>query len=294
MERGFWWYVKKAFLLKWNLLAISAAAAAGIISGYPEAVIPVAMGLEVLYLASLSSNGRFQDAMRAQEHKRTSAFAAATSEQKKDRMLASLQPLDRSSFERLKEQCATLKQIAREVKGAQGADPVLDVDYQSEGMNRLLWIYLRLLYSKNAIERFFETIDRCAIEEDMAHAAQRLAALGDPADDSPNDTRRRASLEDHVRTCEVRLANHARAADNYEFIKDEIARLSSKIASLAEMAVNRQDTSFISSEVDVVSESVASSEKAMGELDFLTGWSSGDDAAPDLLGRVESLEVDRA
>jgi hypothetical protein len=290
MERGFLWYVKKAFLLKWNLLAVGAAVVAGVISGYPEAVIPVAMGLEVLYLAALSSNGRFQDAMRAQEHELTSAFAAASSGQKRDRMLASLQPRDRSSFERLKEQCATLRQIAREVKGAQGADPVLDVDYQSEGMNRLLWIYLRLLYSKNAIERFFETIDRSGIEEDMAHAAQRLAALGDPADDSPNDTRRRASLEDHVRTCEVRLANHARAADNYEFIKDEIARLSSKIASLAEMAVNRQDTSFISSEVDIVSESVASSEKAMSELDFLTGWTAGDEAAPDLLegkGEVE-------
>ena len=121
-----------------------------------------------------------------------------------------------------------------------------------------------------------------AIEADLKHAQQRLSTLStDEA--SPTEQRRRASLEDQIRTAQLRLDNYRRARDNSEFIKDELARLSSKIAGLAEMAVAKQDPDAITAEVDSVSRSVESSEKAMSELDFLTPWAPEEEAPPDLL-----------
>jgi hypothetical protein len=159
-------------------------------------------------------------------------------------------------------------------------------------MNHLLWIYLKLLYSKNAVERFFATTSPASIDKDIAHAKERLESLGPTDNDSPTDAKRRASLEDHLKTCEMRLENFQRAKDNYEFIQDELGRLSAKIAALAEMAVARQDSNFISDEVDSVSKSVEAGEKAMSELDFLTGWSHLDEAAPNLLSETEQPQTE--
>ena len=52
---------------------------------------------------------------------------------------------------------------------------------------------------------------------------------------------------------------------------------------LAERSINRQDPKFISSEVDSVSASVEQTEKAMSELEFLTGLESHDESPPELL-----------
>ena len=81
----------------------------------------------------------------------------------------------------------------------------------------------------------------------------------------------------------LRLENHKKALENYEFIKDELLRLSTKIAGLAELSVNRQDPDFITSEVDSVAASVQTSEQAMSELEFLTGFGAADEPTPALL-----------
>ena len=72
-------------------------------------------------------------------------------------------------------------------------------------------------------------------------------------------------------------------------------RLSTKIAGLSELSINRQDPNFITSEVDSVAASVQTSEQAMSELDFLTGFGREDEPTPDLLDDpLETTEDKRA
>jgi hypothetical protein len=289
---GFFKYIKKAFSHHWNLLALAAGAALGFISGHPDVVLPLVAAGEVVYLAGLSTHTRFQAAVDAEEHKAARLQDTAKTAEKAEAMLRILSDNDRIRFEKLRGQCAQLSKISRGVKGETVGDaPGLVDGLQMESINRLLWIYLKLLYSKNALEQFFATIDEQEIRRTIEKANKRLAAMGEPSqDEKPGEVKRRKSLQDTLATSQARLDNYERAQDNHEFIELELDRLYSKIAGLGEMGVNRQDPNSITHEVDAVSASVEQTEKAMGELEFLTGLTAQDEAAPELLGEDRSVE----
>ncbi len=281
---GFFKYVKRAFLVNWNLLAVATAAAVAIISGQPDVVIPLAAAGELAYLAGLSSHPKFQAAMDAQEHKSERIEQSAKTTEKAEIILHSLSEEDRKSFKHLRTLCNQLRTIAQGVKGQTTNDGSIIDDLQMGSINRLLWIYLKLLYSKNALEKFFATIDEGEIKNAIQKAQKRLKALG-PAtpDEAPGKAKKRKSLQDTLDTSKARLENYKRAQDNHDFIELELDRLYTKISGLGEMSINRQDPNYITQEVDAVSASVEQTEKAMGELDFLTGLGSQEEGAPDLL-----------
>jgi chemotaxis protein histidine kinase CheA len=280
---GFLKYIKKAFLFRWNLLILGAGTVLGFVSGHPDIVLPLVAATEVAYLAGLSTHPKFQSAVEAEEHKAKQQVGDKQAAEKTRIMFDSLSNEDRRKFERLRGLCMELREISKGLKGDPTVEPVTMADLQSSGINRLLWIYLKLLYSKNALEQFFSTIDAKEIEDDLARTQQRIQDLGPAEKDTPNASKMRKSLEDHLATCQARLSNHQGAKEKYDLILVDLDRVSSKIASLGEMGINRQDPNYITNEVDAVSASVQQTEKAMGELQFLTGLGGGDETPPSLL-----------
>ena len=63
----------------------------------------------------------------------------------------------------------------------------------------------------------------------------------------------------------------------------ELDRIEGKIQALAEMAVNRQDPDFLSSQVDSAAESMRQTEKAVSELQHLTGLADQLEEPPAIL-----------
>ena len=63
----------------------------------------------------------------------------------------------------------------------------------------------------------------------------------------------------------------------------ELDRIEGKIQALAEMAVNRQDPDFLSSQVDSAADSMRQTEKAVSELQHLTGLADQLDEPPAIL-----------
>jgi hypothetical protein len=289
---GFFKYIKKAFVHHWNLLALAAGTALGVISGHPDVVLPLVAAGEVVYLAGLSTHSRFQSAVDAEEHKAARLQRDSRSAQKAEAILKGLNDADRTRFEKLRALCNQLRLISHGVKGRSEPEAGLVDDMQMGSINRLLWIYLKLLYSKSALEQFFETIDENEIVKSIDKAKQRLGKMGEATEDEkPDRTKRRKSLQDTLATSQARLDNYRRAQSNHEFIELELDRLYSKIAGLGEMGINRQDPNSISTEVDAVSASVEQTEKAMGELEFLTGLTAQDEEAPELLGDESSTDL---
>src|SRR5262249_58162604 len=82
---------------------------------------------------------------------------------------------------------------------------------------------------------------------------------------------------------ELGRENEGRAKKNAEFVTLELDRLEGKIQALAEMAVNRQDPDFLSSQVDAAAESMHQTEKAVTELQHLTGLGEQLEEAPAIL-----------
>lgn len=290
LQTGFMKYVKKAFLYHWNLLFFGAGAVIGVISGRPDIVFPLVGAAELAYLAALSTHTRFQDAIDAEENKNARLSKTDEAIQKSQMILSSLSRDDRRRYERLKSLCIQLRRIAQGIKIGPDRDAVNIDDLQKGGINHLLWIYLKLLYSKGALEKFFSTINEQEIEMDIQRAKDKIVELGPPEEDTPTEVKMRKSLDDTLKTSEMRLKNYNLAKENYGFIELELDRLYSKIASLGEMSINRQDPDFISSEVDSVSASVHQTEKAMNDLQFITGLTPQDEAPPSLL-EDEQIEI---
>jgi DNA repair exonuclease SbcCD ATPase subunit len=275
-------YFKTAFFNRWNLLAFLGGIVFALISGWPDVAGPVVLAGEIGYLSLLATHPKFRAYVDAQEAKATRAEGAQQSEQMLQHIIATLPRdlLDR--YDALRSQCAELRHIALQLKRPGTAPAELPLEkFQIAGLDRLLWIYLRLLYTQCALSRFLEKTREKDIQSDVQRLEEQLGKLASAAD--PQTERMRKTLEDNLQTSRGRLANLAKARDNFQLVQLEIDRLENKIRSLSEMAVNRQEPEFISSQVDDVAASMLQTERTMNELTFFTGLDPVGEESPALL-----------
>lgn len=285
---GFGNYIKTAFKNRWNLLWLGGATAFALLTPIPTAVLAVVAAAEITYLGLLGTHPKFQAYVDAQLAKEARAANTVSSQQMLDRITNSLPKdlLDR--FVALKSRCLDLQQIAAELKQTNHADSSMPLEsFQISGLNRLLWLHLRLLFTQFALYRFLKQTSDEQIQSDIKRIEARLAQLPSTGL-KEQDQRVRKALEDNLQTSRDRLANLQRARDNFDLVKLEIERLENKIQSLSELAVNRQDQEpgYISGQVDQVAASMTETEKTMNELRFVTGLDTVEEAPALLQGEI--------
>ena len=276
-------YVRSAFQIRWNLLALFGGIGVSILSGRPDIALPLVAAAEVGFLTMLASHPKFQRAMDAQdasvERSKNSQSANVVLRQ----ILKQLPAPFLTRYERLRTSCQDLRQIANDLQQSGTLESGQPLEsFQIAGLDRLIWIFLRLMFTQFTLGKFLERTKRDRIVNDIELAQTRLGEIP-PTDESPHAQKMRRTLQDNVQTCQERLANFDKAQANYEFVGHEINRLENKIKSLAELGVNRQEPDYISSQVDTVARSLLDTEKTMNELDFATGLGPLNDETPDLI-----------
>ena len=262
-------YLKEAFLFRWNLLFFLGGTAAAALTPLAPVLLPLVGAGELAYLAGLISVPRFRAAIDAKMHaERTGApgDAPAVPAVSLVTMLNGLPAEARTRFERLRARCLEMRGIAAGVRGAAGNQASAGEEIRTPGLDRLLWLFLRLLMSKTALDRFLKTMDGQEISGRLEELRKSLATA-----QGAGDERVVRSLQDSIAMGELRLDNFGKAKKNAEFVAVELDRIEGKIQALAEMAVNRQDPDFLSSQVDSAAESMRQTEKAVNELQHLTG-----------------------
>jgi hypothetical protein len=266
-------YLKAAFFFRWNLLFLLGGLAGAAIMPLPDVTVPLVMAGELAYLTALTSLPRFRAAIDARVHKDAGTTAAApTTAPSLVVMLAGLPGDARKRFEQLHGRCVEMRTLAVGVRGAAGREAGSAEEIRTPGLDRLLWLFLRLLMSKTALDRFLTTMSSEEVSTRLEQlrkdfAAAQQAAAGQQA----GDERVVRSLQDSIAMAELRLDNYERAKKNAQFVSIELDRIEGKIQALAEMAVNRQDPDLLSSQVDSAAESMRQTEKAVSELQHLTG-----------------------
>jgi hypothetical protein len=260
-------YLKEAFFFRWNLLFFVGGLAGAAIAPLPDVTFPLVFAGELAYLAALTSLPRFRAAIAAKAHAAQKATPdVETAAPSLVVMLAGLPGDLRRRFEQLHARCVEMRHLAVGVRGAAGRDAGSAEEIRTPGLDRLLWLFLRLLMSKNALDRFLTTMSSEEISSRLEQVRKDLASA-----QGAGDERIVRSLQDSVAMAELRLDNYERAKKNAQFVSIELDRMESKIRALAEMAVNRQDPDLISSQVDSAAESMRQTEKAVSELQHLTG-----------------------
>jgi hypothetical protein len=229
------------------------------ISPWPDAILPLVLAAEVAFLGGLVSRPKFRDAIDAQVHK--DAQQPGTGESLAD-IVSSLPPQSRQRFETLRARCLEMKSIARGVSGQPASS---SEDLSTPALDRLLWIFLRLLVSQNWLDRFLHSTSDGEIRARIEETKAKLTNAG------TQDERIKHSLEDSVAAQELRLENYKKASDNADFVRLELDRIEAKIQALVESSVNRQDPDAFTSQIEGVAASVQSTEAAIRELQQITG-----------------------
>ncbi len=266
-------YLKEAFFFRWNMLFFLGGAAAAALTPVAGVVLPLVGIGELAYITGLVSLPRFRAAIDAKVHAagRAAGHAAPAAQVPQVSLVTMLKglPIDaRARFERLRARSLEMRSIAAGVRGAAGDQPSSAEDIRTPGLDRLLWLFLRLLLSKAALDRFLQAMNQQEISRRLEELRKNLATAQTGGDD-----RIVKSLQDSIASGELRLDNYGRAKKNAEFVSVELDRIEGKIQALAEMTVNRQDPDFLSSQVDSAADSMRQTEKAVTELQNLTGLS---------------------
>jgi hypothetical protein len=281
-------YLKEAFFFRWNLLFLAGGVAAAALTPLATVLLPLVAAGELSYLTGLVSLPRFRSAIDAKVYAAGKAASATAPAPPPTvslvTMLKGLPSDSRARFEKLHARCLEMRGIAAGVRGAAGDQSSSAEEIRTPGLDRLLWLFLRLLLSNAALDRFLRTMNEQEISTKLADLRKNLAAAqAAQTAKTESDDRVVKSLQDSIAMGELRLDNYNRAKKNAEFVTIELDRLEGKIQALAEMSVNRQDPDFLSSQVDSAADSMRQTEKAVSELQHLTGLSEQLDEPPPIL-----------
>ncbi|MBA3458267.1 MAG: hypothetical protein H0T42_34615 [Deltaproteobacteria bacterium] len=280
-------YLKEAFTFRWNMLVFGGAAAAAVVSGHADIAIPLVVAAEVVYLAGLTTLPRFQGAIdakvRAEERGQTGQRAAVTPQDvgdARDRILEVLKSLTedrRSRFLRLRARCVEMSRIANAVRGDTRDSSGASTELRTPALDRLLWVFLRLLLSEQAISRFLQAADEASIEKTVGDLKIRRKKRADSVGEANQaDDRIIRSLDDSISTAEARKENVEKARHNAEFIATELDRLENKIQAVTELAVGHTDPNEMSHRIDAISDGIQQTEQTIRELQQITGVSDAD------------------
>ncbi len=285
-------YLKEAFLFKWNLLILGGGAAAAVLSGHPDIAIPIVAAAEVVYLAGLTTLPRFQGAIdakaRAEERGAPNGPPRdeVGQENARDKILEVLKSLTedrRSRFLRLRARCVEMTRIANAVRGETRDSSGASNELRTPALDRLLWVFLRLLLSEQAISRFLQAADEAGIDKSIVELKARRKKRADSVGEANQaDDKIIRSLDDSISTADLRKENVQKAQTNAEFVAAELDRLEGKIQAVTEMAVSNTDPDAMSSRIDAISEGITQTEDTIRELQQITGVAS-EDVTPSIL-----------
>jgi hypothetical protein len=276
-------YVKHAFLFPWNLLAFVGGAALAAMSPHPDAFIPIVGALEIAYLTGLTAIPRFRTAIDAKIAARRRGDAdtprvTGAAEQSLEKILEGLPAPALRRFLLLRQRCFEMRSITSGIRGQ--AESVNDSaeSIRTPALDRLLFLFLRLLVSQNGLDRFLRSTSEKDLEAKLADVRARLETAK-----AANDERVTRSLADSLADAELRLDNYKKAVKDAEFVAIELDRIETKIQALIEMGVSRQDPDYLSHQVTAAAESMQHTEAAVNQLQHLTGLADQIEEPPPIL-----------
>ena len=276
-------YVKHAFLYHWNMLFFVGGLVASALSPAPGAFIPILTGLEIAYLTGLSSIPRFRTAIDAKvaAAKRRQALGGRGDEdtqQSLERLLGTLPPNALRRFLALRNRCFEMRSIASGVRAHVGSTEDSSDNIRTPALDRLLFLFLKLLVTQNGLSRFLESTSEKELAGRVEDVKIRLASA-----EKDKDDRVANSLKDSLADAELRLENYRKSTKDAEFVAVELDRIETKIQALIEMGVSRQDPEYLSTQVSAAAESMQHTEDAVNQLQHLSGLADQLDEPPAIL-----------
>ncbi len=243
-------YLRAAFLVPANLLALAGAAVASAFVGDPSALL-VALGAESLYLGVLSSAPNFRRAVRATFHSRKNLAAG---NREVSTLLAELSASQRQHYEHLRQlRDRILAHYARLPGGrvmVASSEPRIDA---------LLTAFLRLLTTLSSYRQYLNAADRPAIEAE-------LSRLGAQADLELNP-RLKEVMAKRVDILKLRVQRFVEAEESRAVVSHQLAGIEDLLRLTHEQSITLRDPETVSQQLDALTVEVQSTEETVREME---------------------------
>ena len=276
-------YFRAAFLYPWNLLAFFGGMGFAMMSPWPDAMFPLVMGMELAYLTGLTAIPRFRTAIDAKEAKEArgsieARVTSASAQAQLQRMVNSLPPTALRRFLLLRQRVSEMRDIASGVRANSGGEDSAST-LQTPALDRLLFLFLKLLVSQAGLERFLRSTSEGELDLRLKDVQKRLATA-----QTSGDERVAKSLQDSLADATLRLDNYRKSQKDSDFVAVELDRIETKIQALIETGVSRQDPDTFGTQVSAAVDSMQQTEDAVKNLQSLTGLADQLEEPPAILG----------
>ena len=239
------------------------------------------LAAELGYLALLSTNPRFHKLVQGKEI----LAAKAGYEAKVARALSRLQPLSRERYHRLLEQGKKILGVAEVLEHD---DSIGLAKMRSGSLNQLLWIFLRLLTSREVLTDSLLRVDRDALEKEVEGLEKRIEEAG-------AESQLARSLAGTLDIQQRRLENHAKAKESLQVVEAELERIEQQIVLLREETAVSGKAEMLSNRLDAVTSTMSETNRWMEQNAELFGELGADPlgTVPEDLPEIErGMEVE--
>ncbi len=245
MKPNFWGYVRAAFnarpigmFLPPNWVGITAFGILGLLS---PGFWVIGLGLELAYLGTLATNERFQRTVAASQQWETRRQWQC----RVDELVQQLGSDGQRRYRALEARCASV------LDQQQRASVVpAGLEAQGEGLGRLLWLYLRLLLTRQAIDRIVR--EQVGSSEDGTQLEERVHKLELQLADSSLGEELRRSLTGQIEILKQRLQKRTEARDKLAYLDAELTRIQEQVELIREQAVLSTDPQLLSARIDQI------------------------------------------
>jgi hypothetical protein len=220
-----------------NALAVLGFAILGV--GHPGFWL-MGAGLEAAYLASLVSHPRFQRLVNAQQ--RSQATDAA--EQGRQELIRSLDLPSRQRLITLEGKRGRILDLARE---SQAGD--FEMESARDALNRLLWIYLKLLVARRQLAATRSQANEADLEQKAADLERGLAA-------GSTSAALRDSQTATLKLLRQRLENLERCDENLKQVDSDLARVEAQVDLAAESVALRGGSAAVTANLELASQTL--------------------------------------
>ncbi|MFL5319382.1 MAG: hypothetical protein ACJ790_06975 [Myxococcaceae bacterium] len=239
-------YIKAAFLLPANLVALGASAVASVFFGDATPML-FALGAESLYLGTLSSMPRFQRAVRSRESGDEPASEVVA-------LLEDLAPSQREHYFFLKDLRDKILGNYRKLPGgrvlAAGSEPRIDA---------LLTNFLRLLSTLNNYRKYLSATDHKELQTEIASLKSEVA--------SETNERLREVKQKRIEILDKRSKRFEQAAESREVVSHQLAGIEDLLKLTHEQSIAIRDPATVQKQLDVLSAEVTETEETVREME---------------------------
>jgi hypothetical protein len=251
-------FVKEAFRLQYNWIALAGVSAFAILSG---SFLPILLGagVEMMYLAIVPQNGRFQRLVRSWKF----AEKLEQNQQQFAELLNMLPSEARARYMQLAQVCASVRRNFSQLSSTSQIF-LQQVDARLDG---LLRGYARLLLSFSQQQQYLKTTDQNEIKKEIS-GLQRSMNSDSPKVQDINKKR--------IEILNKRLEKYQKIAENQNVVNAQCSAVEDVLHLVRDQSVTMRDPQQVSEQLENLVKDVEQTEQTVQQVEAVFGSMSSD------------------